>query len=73
VRLSIDDALDLDVRGDGRGLPPKLRAGVGMTSMRERATELGGTCTIASEAGGGTRVHARLPVHEEVQWIPSAR
>ena len=72
VRLSVDDALDLDVRDDGKGLPPTLRAGVGLTSMRERATELGGTCTIASVAGGGTRVHARLPVHEEAQWIPSA-
>jgi signal transduction histidine kinase len=60
------------VRDDGKGLPRTLRAGVGMTSMRERATELGGTCTIASVAGGGTRVHARLPVHEEAQWIPSA-
>jgi two-component system NarL family sensor kinase len=72
VRLSVDEALDLDVRDDGRGLPRRLRAGVGMTSMRERATELGGTCTIASVAGGGTRVHARLPVHEEALWIPSA-
>ncbi len=72
VRLSVDDALDLDVRDDGEGLPRTLRAGVGLTSMRERATELGGTCTIASVAGGGTRVHARLPVHEEAQWIPSA-
>jgi two-component system, NarL family, sensor kinase len=44
-----------------------------MSSMRERATELGGTCSIVSAEGGGTVVHARLPVHEEVPWIPSAR
>jgi signal transduction histidine kinase len=30
--------------------------------MRERAAELGGTCTIARSAGGGTTVLARLPV-----------
>ena len=31
-------------------------------SMRERATELGGTCTVESLLGGGTRVSARLPL-----------
>jgi signal transduction histidine kinase len=73
VTLSHRDALELEVRDDGDGLPDTLHAGIGMSSMRERATELGGTCTIANAAGGGTIVHARLPVHEEVPWIPSAR
>jgi two-component system NarL family sensor kinase len=73
VRLSFDGALELQVRDDGDGLPVAVRAGVGMSSMRERATELGGTCSIANAEGGGTIVHARLPVHEEVKWIPSAR
>ena len=35
--------------------------GLGFTSMRERATELGGTCLIEQVATGGTRVHVRLP------------
>jgi len=61
------------VRDDGEGLPAELRAGIGMSSMRERASELGGSCSIASAEGGGTVVHAHLPVHEEVPWIPSAR
>jgi two-component system NarL family sensor kinase len=73
VRLSYDDALELEVRDDGDGLPELVRAGIGMSSMRERATELGGTCTIANAEGGGTIVHARLPVHQEAPWIPSAR
>ena len=34
--------------------------GVGLSSMRERAEELGGTCTIDSLDGSGTRVSARL-------------
>jgi signal transduction histidine kinase len=72
VRLFVDGALELVVRDDGDGLPHLLRAGIGMSSMRERATELGGTCSIANAEGGGTVVHARLPVHEEVPWIPSA-
>ena len=29
--------------------------------MRERAAEVGGTCTIATRASGGTLVEARLP------------
>jgi two-component system NarL family sensor kinase len=73
VSLSYDGALAVEVRDDGDGLPDAPRAGIGMSSMRERASELGGTCSIASAEGGGTIVHARLPVHEEVPWIPSAR
>ena len=37
ITISIGDGLDLEVRDDGVGLPPGFRAGVGMTSMRERA------------------------------------
>jgi two-component system NarL family sensor kinase len=73
VTLSYDGSLALEVRDDGDGLPDAPRAGIGMSSMRERATELGGTCSIANAAGGGTIVHARLPVHQEAPWIPSAR
>jgi signal transduction histidine kinase len=73
VRLAFEDGLDLEVRDDGDGLPRTMRAGIGMSSMRERATELGGTCSIANADGGGTLVHARLPVHEEAPWIPSVR
>ena len=39
-------ALDLEIADDGNGLDPDRRAGVGLGSMRERAAELGGTCTI---------------------------
>ncbi len=35
--------------------------GVGLSSMRERAAELGGTCTVEAPASGGTRVRAYLP------------
>jgi signal transduction histidine kinase len=37
------------------------KAGVGTHSMRERAEELGGRCTIGAPEGGGTLVSARLP------------
>jgi signal transduction histidine kinase len=35
---------------------------VGLSSMRERAEELGGTLAIEPEPEGGTRVLARLPL-----------
>ena len=62
VTLAVDDALRLEVRDDGAGLAADLRAGVGLASMRERATELGGTCSVASCAGGGTAVAVTLPL-----------
>jgi signal transduction histidine kinase len=53
LRLEIDD--------DGRGLAPGQRAGVGLRSMRERAAELGGSCTVDSGTGG-VHVLVRLPL-----------
>lgn len=55
-------ALCVEITDDGRGLPSGYRAGVGLQSMRERTSELGGTCHIKSMAGGGTRVTAVLPL-----------
>ena len=40
---------------------PTHRPGVGLTSMRERATELGGSFAIEDAAGGGTLVRVWLP------------
>ncbi|MEU8195511.1 histidine kinase [Microbispora amethystogenes] len=50
--------------GPDAGDPASARPGVGTASMRERAAELGGTCDIGPRPGGGTRVLARLPVHD---------
>jgi two-component system, NarL family, sensor kinase len=62
VRLRLNRTLELDISDDGSGLPASLRPGVGLTSMRERATELGGTFAIELAEGGGTLVSVRLPV-----------
>jgi signal transduction histidine kinase len=62
VRISLDDTLELEISDDGIGLTPDHPAGVGLTSMRERAVELGGTCEILPTPTGGTRVLARLPL-----------
>ena len=63
VRFSLNGALELDVADDGRGLPPDAPAGVGITAMRERAAELGGTLRVDSGTAG-TRIVARLPTWE---------
>ncbi len=67
IRFSLNDALQIEVIDDGIGLPaaPRGRAGVGLTSMRERAAELGGTCVVERAPIGGTRVIARLPLSRE--------
>ncbi len=62
VTLSVNGALELEVVDDGAGLPAGFRAGVGIASMRERATELGGTCVIEPGERSGTRVRAVLPL-----------
>jgi signal transduction histidine kinase len=66
VCLRLGDALDVKIRDDGVGLPPGGRAGVGLTSMRERAAELGGMCRIESAPSGGTCIHVQLPLRQEV-------
>ena len=62
VRLVGGADLTVVVEDDGRGFPTSPRAGVGLTSMRERAAELGGECRVEPRPGGGTRVVARLPL-----------
>ena len=61
VSLTINKELEIIVSDDGMGLPSTQHAGVGMSSMRERAEEIGGTCVVES-MGSGTRVLARLPI-----------
>ena len=62
VRISVNGVLELEITDDGHGLPSDYRTGVGISSMRERAEELGGTCGIERLDGHGTRVRARLPL-----------
>jgi len=66
VRIRLDNQdLDVEVRDDGVGLPEGWRAGVGITSMRERVTELGGELVIEPALPHGTRINARLPAREK--------
>ena len=56
------DALELVIRDDGGGITEERGVGVGIGSMRDRAEELGGTCTVRAAPGGGTQVVAQLPL-----------
>jgi signal transduction histidine kinase len=64
VSFAVDASgeLTLEVQDDGGGIPSHPRGGVGLASMRERAAELGGCCSIKPSPGGGTRVTAVLPL-----------
>jgi signal transduction histidine kinase len=65
VRLSVDrgaGVLEVEIADDGAGISGDRVAGVGLSSMRERAEELGGTLEVEPGPQGGTRVLARLPL-----------
>ncbi len=57
------DQVQLVVQDDGRGFDPGgVRAGFGLTGMRERALLAGGRLSVASEDGGPTCITAVLPL-----------
>lgn len=66
VRVEVAEALEIEVVDDGVGLhvegENERPAGVGLTSIRERAAELGGAVRVEAAPAGGTRVVARLPL-----------
>ncbi len=60
-----DNVIELRVEDYGAGFdatrPP--RRGLGLTSMAERARAAGGSLSVESNPGGGTRVQLLLPAH----------
>jgi signal transduction histidine kinase len=66
VRLQLvqhDDQLRIEIQDDGIGFKPKAgKGGFGLAGIRERARLLGGTATIASKPGKGTRIVVQLPI-----------
>jgi len=62
IEIVPDQELAITIADDGRGLPSDRRMGVGLTSMHERAAELGGRLAIEPRPGGGTQVRAWLPL-----------
>jgi signal transduction histidine kinase len=62
VLITVDDALHLEITDDGRGLPHSPRPGIGLTSMRERTAELGGSLDIQTTPNRGTTISVQLPL-----------
>ncbi|MDM0117618.1 PAS domain-containing sensor histidine kinase [Variovorax sp. J22R133] len=63
-----DDAFWLEIEDNGCGMPLAMamrdpsRFSLGLISMRERAHEIGGTLTIDSAPGAGTKVTLHAPI-----------
>jgi PAS domain S-box-containing protein len=70
LRIAIQrQTVVLRVQDDGRGFNPAapkeikgVRRGIGLSSLRERATALGGTCEVASHPRQGTTITVRAPL-----------
>jgi signal transduction histidine kinase len=62
VQVSADGQLHVEVTDDGTGIGPGAPPGVGLAAMQERASEVGGRCTISDVIPAGTRVLAVLPL-----------
>lgn len=63
VRLGYGpDAVRLEIRDDGAGFDPdQVSGGYGLRGMRTRVAEAGGTLTVCSQPGAGTRLTAAVP------------
>jgi len=68
VRLCFGEDLEVTITDDGRGAaaalgrPTAPEAGRGTLGMTERVAMLGGRLSYGPQAGGGYRVHARIPL-----------
>ena len=56
-----DGGVVVEVVDDGIGITTDITEGVGLRSMRERAGELGGSCSVTGSPDSGTRVRVTLP------------
>lgn len=63
-----EDKVILEVRDDGKGFDPagQFPGHLGMRSMQERVTKVGGTLAIESTAGRGTCIRALVPRRDDI-------
>jgi signal transduction histidine kinase len=82
VRVAIrqfPELLLLEVEDDGRGFNlnphgmPLVSSGLGLLGIRERAANSGGTLTIDSSTGHGTRIALRVPLAVMPPAVPAPR
>lgn len=76
VKLEVSpvEQLFIEVTDNGVGINERwvssAKGGIGIGSIRERASELGGHCAIERLPTGGTRVRAAIPIFSERRNIP---
>ncbi len=59
----INEILDISVKDNGCGFQPAgNRPGNGLTNMKQRMKDIGGSCTIDSKLESGTTVHLSFPI-----------
>lgn len=61
------DNLQLGIEDNGRGFDPGIAHpdGLGLSSMRQRIEDLGGTFSLESRLGSGTRILIELPLRKK--------
>jgi signal transduction histidine kinase len=65
VELTLQESagqLVVEVRDDGRGLPPQVTSGTGLVGVRDRLEAVGGTAHWHSVTGEGTTVTLAVPL-----------
>jgi signal transduction histidine kinase len=62
VVFDLGRTLRCTVVDDGRGIPDDHGVGLGLSTMAERAAELGGSLSVVALPDGGTEVVAELPL-----------
>ncbi len=64
IRMAFTDGfLDISIQDDGVGFQPDEKVGGnGLTNMKQRMANIGGSCFVESEPGKGTTVRIRLTV-----------
>jgi len=61
----------LEVVDDGQGMAAAVVEGYGLRGMRDRVASEGGTLTVRSDVGQGTRVQVSVPSAPEVEGLPT--
>jgi signal transduction histidine kinase len=67
------DGVELEITDDGTGFVVEESAGFGLDGMRKRLAELGGTLTVTSSVGDGTRVLALIPLASQAPGESGAK
>ena len=70
IRFVVEDtAVSVTIADEGIGFdanaPSNDHGHIGLTSMQERARELGGTLTINAQPGAGTKIKVVVPISDE--------